>query len=90
LEKLSNVNPFCIFDIPFQQNFNSKYTIDLIVGLYSIYTEILIIQLYISDIFVGKYILIPYTMTPLDRFLLRFLFYGSESNNLIQIKYAMV
>lgn len=71
-------DPFFIFDVPFQENFqDSIYPIDVILGLYSSHHQNVKIQLCVSDIFVGEYHLPPHTIVPLKRFLLRFLFYGS-------------
>lgn len=76
---------FYVFDTPYIENFHlSKYPIDLIVGLYSVHHSDLIIQLYFSDIFFGQYTLKPFVVTPLNRYILRFLFYGFDS---IKIKY---
>jgi hypothetical protein len=80
---LESSNPFWIFDVPYQDNLKkSIYPIDVILGLYSNYDKNIIIQLYISDIFVGKYTLIPHTIIPLKRFLLRFIFYGLDDINI--------
>ena len=74
-------DPFLVFDVPYQINvIESKYPIDLIVGLYSIYHEPLTVQLYLSDIFVGEYILKPLTIIRLNRFLFRFTFYGVDDS----------
>lgn len=37
--------PFCVFDVPFQEHFkNSRYPIDMIVGLYSTYDKMSIFK----------------------------------------------
>lgn len=80
-------NPFWVFQVPFQQSFkDSKYPIDLIVGLYS--QENLDIQLFVADVFMGRYSLTPFVPLPLHRFIVRFFFYGYNHNcdNLIRIK----
>lgn len=85
---LSSV-PFCVFDVPFQSNFkNSRFPIDVIVGLYSVHDEILDVQFFVSDVFVGRYTLIPFRICPLQKFLLRFLFYGHNNDPMIQIKHV--
>lgn len=84
---LSSFSPniLCVFDIPYQQNFkHSKYPVDVIIGLYSVHDVNLDVQLFISNVFIGRYTLIPSIPCPLHRYILRFLFYGSD--DFIQIK----
>lgn len=67
--------PFFVFDAPTDFR-RSGLPVDLIIGLYS--DEKTDADVFVSDIFMGRYHLLPCTPHPLDRFLLRFVFYGSD------------
>ena len=81
-------NGFYVFHVPFRNNFKDcSYPIDLIVGLYSTHDQTITVQLFMANIFMGEYDLMSHTIVPLQRFLLRFLFYGRQEEDLVILKY---